>query len=101
MNARMLVTVVLLLLFAAFVAVNWNAIVEGGSTRTNYQVLPGDRIFVKADSLITFDNRLAKLLSPVERILGVTLLGATTVNAIRINPNNNNNFGGGGAVVAP
>lgn len=74
--------------------VNWNAIVEGGSTGTNYQVFPGDRIYVKADSLIAFDNRLAKLLAPVERLLGITLLGSTTVNSIRLNPNAT--FGGGG-----
>jgi len=71
--------------------VDWEAIVECGHTETNYQLFPGDRVYVKADSLIATDNWLAKVIAPIDRILGVTLLGATTVNTIRTNPNNNNN----------
>ena len=63
--------------------VDWRALVQGGATRTNYQLLPGDRIYVKALPLIRADNFLARLFSPVERILGITLLGSTTVNSIR------------------
>jgi polysaccharide export outer membrane protein len=62
--------------------VDWRAIVQGGATRTNYQLLPGDRIYVKAQPLVRADNFLARLFSPVERILGITLLGSTTVNSI-------------------
>ena len=29
--------------------VDWLAITQGGSTRTNYQLFPGDRVYVKAD----------------------------------------------------
>jgi protein involved in polysaccharide export with SLBB domain len=36
--------------------VDWNAITQGGRTCTNYQLFPGDRIFVKADCLIEFNN---------------------------------------------
>src|SRR5262249_1647894 len=36
--------------------IDWMAITQGGSTCTNYQVFPGDRIYVKADCLITLDN---------------------------------------------
>jgi polysaccharide export outer membrane protein len=57
------------------------AITERGSTATNYQILPGDRIFVKADSLITFDNYLTKILTPIERLFGATLLGNETVRS--------------------
>lgn len=73
--------------------VDWKDIVQCARAETNYQIFPGDRIYVKADCLITTDNWLAKIISPIERTLGVTLLGATTVNAIRTNPNsfNNNN----------
>jgi polysaccharide export outer membrane protein len=63
--------------------VDWLAIVKGGSTATNYQLFPGDRVYVDADCLIKADNWLAKILAPVERILGVTLLGTTTVQTIR------------------
>jgi protein involved in polysaccharide export with SLBB domain len=72
--------------------VDWKAITQGGSTGTNYQIFPGDRIYVKADCLIWIDNTLAKILAPVERIFGVTLLGTETVNAIRFSNNNNNGF---------
>jgi polysaccharide export outer membrane protein len=71
----------------------WEEITEEGIMRTNYQVLPGDRIYVKAQKLITFDNALAKVLQPIERILGVTLLGSETVNSIR---NRNGTSGTGG-----
>jgi polysaccharide export outer membrane protein len=61
----------------------WEDITQRGITRTNYQVLPGDRIYVKAQKLISFDNALAKVLQPIERMLGVTLLGSETVNSIK------------------
>jgi polysaccharide export outer membrane protein len=63
--------------------VNWVAITQCANTSTNYQVLPGDRIYVKADRWIAFDQKLSKVLSPIERALGVTLLGSETVNSIR------------------
>ncbi len=63
--------------------VDWNAITQGGSTCTNYQLLPGDRVYVRADALIAADNWLAKVLSPVERLFGITLLGSSTVNSIQ------------------
>ena len=69
--------------------VNWEAITEAGSTETNWQVFPGDRIYVKADPLITIDNTLAKVLSPIERLFGATLLGTATVRSFGGNFNNN------------
>jgi polysaccharide export outer membrane protein len=63
--------------------VDWCAITRRGEAATNYQVMPGDRIYVRADALIATDRWLQKLLAPVERVLGVTLLGSETVNSIR------------------
>lgn len=62
--------------------VDWRAIIEGGATATNYQLFPGDRVYVKADCLIAIDNWLAKALSPIERVFGITLLGTATVRTI-------------------
>lgn len=62
--------------------VDWVGITQKGLVDTNYQVMPGDRIYVKADKWISFDAFLAKRFAPLERILGVTLLGSTTVNSI-------------------
>lgn len=63
--------------------VDWNAITQGGSTCTNYQIFPGDRIFVRGDCLVTVDNYMAKLLAPVERVLGVSLLATNVVGTIQ------------------
>jgi polysaccharide export outer membrane protein len=61
--------------------VDWCGITRRGDTRTNYQILPGDRIFVQGDGWLMFNNTLTKILTPVERILGVTLLGNGTVRS--------------------
>ena len=77
--------------------VDWEAIVMGGDTTTNWQLFPGDRIFVNPDPFITIGNTLAKVLAPVERLLGITLLGASTVDVIR----NTNRRNDGAAVFIP
>jgi polysaccharide export outer membrane protein len=61
--------------------IDWEVVTEAGATCTNYQLFPGDRIYVMADPFLAIDNALAKILSPVERILGITLLGTTTVQS--------------------
>lgn len=63
--------------------VDWVGITQHGHTMTNYQIMPGDRIYVKAQKLIHIDTALARIISPIERVFGVTLLGASTVNAIK------------------
>lgn len=63
--------------------VDWCGMTQLGLTTTNYQIMPGDRIYVKALPLVTLDTKLARLLSPVERVFGITLLGASTVNQIQ------------------
>jgi len=77
--------------------VDWNGIVQGAQTATNYQVLPGDRIYVQADDLITFDTAVAKITAPLERILGFVLLGHGTVRAIQFG----HRFTGGGGGGTP
>ena len=62
--------------------VDWVGITQHGITLTNYQVMPGDRIYVKAQRLVTIDNALARVLTPVERLFSFTLLGASTVNQV-------------------
>jgi polysaccharide biosynthesis/export protein len=74
--------------------VDWRAITEGADTCTNYQLFPGDRVFVYANPLLQLDNRLAQIFAPIERVLGLTLLGSTTVSSVR-NISNNNGTGTG------
>lgn len=69
--------------------VDWRAIIQDGDTRTNYQILPGDRILVKAYPLVETDVKLARVISPIERLFGITLLGSSTVNSIRTNGKTN------------
>jgi polysaccharide export outer membrane protein len=72
--------------------VDWRAITQGGATNTNYQLFPGDRIYIRGDCLIWIDNTIAKIVSPIERLFGVTLLGETTVQSFRRNNFNNGGF---------
>jgi len=73
--------------------VDWVGITQHGITITNYQVFPGDRIYVKAQRLVTIDRTMARIFSPIERVLGITLLGTNTVNQIN---GRGFGFGGGG-----
>jgi polysaccharide export outer membrane protein len=63
--------------------VDWHAITQCGSAATNYQLLPGDRIFVQSDALIHTNNALAKVFAPIERVLGITILGSAAVSTIQ------------------
>jgi polysaccharide export outer membrane protein len=62
--------------------VDWKAITKCADTRTNYQLLPGDRIYVQANALVTIDTALARFIQPIERVLGVVLLGSSTVHSV-------------------
>jgi polysaccharide export outer membrane protein len=53
--------------------VDWLAISQRADTATNYQLLPGDRLFIAEDPLVALDNRMAKVLAPWERLLGHAL----------------------------
>jgi polysaccharide export outer membrane protein len=64
-------------------AVDWCGISQRGDPSTNYQIMPGDRLYVKADKWVTFDNGLGKRLAPIERVFGGMLLGSQTINSIR------------------
>ena len=76
--------------------VSWETITAQASTSTNYQILPGDRIFIAEDKLIAFDMGLSKLIAPVERIVGFTLLGTSTAGRLSGNVLRNASRGGGG-----
>lgn len=71
--------------------VDWIGISQHGLTCTNYQVMPGDRIYVKAQRLVTIDRTLARIIAPVERVFGITLLGTSTYNQL---VGRGNGFGG-------
>jgi polysaccharide export outer membrane protein len=62
--------------------VDWVAVTQRGDATTNYQLLPGDRLYVSEDKLVAVDTRLGKMLAPIERIFGFTSLGVGTVQSI-------------------
>jgi polysaccharide biosynthesis/export protein len=62
--------------------VSWEQITAQGLAGTNYQVLPGDRIFIAEDRWIAFDTALAKITAPFERLMGFTLLGTGTTTRL-------------------
>jgi polysaccharide export outer membrane protein len=63
--------------------VDWLAVTQRGDISTNYQILPGDRVYVSEDKLVAVDTKLGKIISPVERVLGVTALGTSTAKGIK------------------
>ena len=62
--------------------VDWFAVTERGAPQTNYQILPGDRVFIAEDKLVAFDTQIAKLTAPLERIMGFVLLGTGTTTRL-------------------
>ncbi|MEI8070185.1 MAG: polysaccharide biosynthesis/export family protein [Planctomycetota bacterium] len=58
------------------------AIMKGGSTATNYQLMPGDRVFIAQDQWLAFGSVINKITEPFERIFGFALLGSQTVQQI-------------------
>jgi polysaccharide export outer membrane protein len=58
--------------------VDYAAITKGASTATNYQVMPGDRVFVAEDNMIAANSWLTKMTAPLERVLGLASLGTSS-----------------------
>lgn len=79
--------------------VNYLAITRGGDTETNYQIMPGDRLFIEAMPLVTVDNFLARLYSPITRMFGFTLLGSAVVHTVPQHIQYRLGGGGGGGGV--
>jgi polysaccharide export outer membrane protein len=75
--------------------VDWLAVTQRGDVATNYQILPGDRLFVSEDKLVAFDTKLGKIISPFERIAGFIALGTSTTRSVAFF-NQGGGIGGGG-----
>jgi len=74
--------------------VDWREVTKGAATATNYQILPGDRIFIAENKLIAFDAVLNQVIAPFERVFGVTLLGTQTIQTINRFPLGLSGIGG-------
>ncbi len=74
--------------------VDWEGITQRADVETNYQVLPGDRLYIAQNRWVALDGAIAKITSPIERIFGFTLLGTGTVSRLSGKVlNNNGRFG--------
>ena len=63
--------------------VDWCGITMRGQVKTNYQILPGDRVYILAQPVTTFDTYYARLTAPIYRTLGLTIYGTSAYNAVR------------------
>jgi len=66
--------------------IDWDAITQRGATATNYQILPGDRVFIAEDPLVTRTNLISKKTAPIERIMGIISLTTSTVGSLNGTP---------------
>jgi polysaccharide export outer membrane protein len=62
--------------------VNWHDITQGASTATNYQLMPGDRLFIAENKYSRATATVSNLLRPFESIFGFASLGTSTINRI-------------------
>jgi len=69
--------------FDQVLPIDWNAITRGAATSTNYQLLPGDRLFIAEDRILAWTSFVSKMLNPFERMIGFTLLGSQTVQTLQ------------------
>jgi protein involved in polysaccharide export with SLBB domain len=72
--------------------VHWDEITRGASTATNYQILPGDRIYIAEDKLVALATWVDKVTAPFERAFGFTTLGVQTIEEVK-HPGLNNQGG--------
>jgi polysaccharide export outer membrane protein len=62
--------------------VNWDEISRGASTATNYQIMPGDRVYIAEDPMFRLNSIVVKYTTPFERIFGWISLGTGMANRI-------------------
>jgi polysaccharide export outer membrane protein len=62
--------------------VDWTAITRRGDGTTNYQIFPGDRVFIAEDRVIAATGYIGKITAPFQRVFGFVNLGTQTLNAI-------------------
>ena len=62
--------------------VNWGDITRGASTATNYQMMPGDRLFIAENKYSRASAAVSTVLRPFEQIFGFVSLATSTANRI-------------------
>lgn len=62
--------------------VNYEEITRGAVTATNYQLLPGDRLYIEEDKMRKLDGVISRFTQPAERVFGFVSLGTAMLNRI-------------------
>jgi hypothetical protein len=68
---------------ARILPVDWDGISARGATATNYQIFPGDRVYIGEDPVITRTNLLGKKTAPIERTMGIIGLTTSTLDGLK------------------
>jgi polysaccharide export outer membrane protein len=68
--------------------VDWCGITRKGQVKTNYQLMPYDRVYILGQPMTKIDTYMARMLAPINRALGATLLGTSVYQSFRNNGNN-------------
>jgi polysaccharide biosynthesis/export protein len=62
--------------------IDWDEITRGACTATNYQLMPGDRLFIAEDRYSKATGVVAKALRPFESIFGFVSLSSSALNRV-------------------
>lgn len=62
--------------------VDFQAVLTGAATDTNYQLLPGDRLYIAADRMVVLDSFVARMVAPFDRLFGFSLLATQSIQTI-------------------
>jgi protein involved in polysaccharide export with SLBB domain len=81
---------------AQILPVDWPAIVRYGQTDTNYQLMPGDRLFIESDPFVRLDTLIAKVTAPFTRALGTASFTYIFLRQANVGVSGGGGFGGGG-----
>ena len=63
--------------------IDWTAITRRGDGTTNYQIFPGDRVFIAEDRVISATGYIGKVIAPFQQGFGFLSLGTSTLNSIK------------------
>jgi polysaccharide export outer membrane protein len=63
--------------------VKWHDVVRGGKAGTNYQLMPGDRVFIEEDHMLAVEATVTRLLAPFQKVFEFTLLGTDTIQTMQ------------------
>ena len=75
--------------------IDWYAITARGSNATNYQLMPGDRLFIDSSRLSMIDTFVGQVIAPFQRTASFISLTSGAIRTLSIpfgQRNNNNSF---------